>query len=47
MIRLGNRVAARLIYLSADSRPMHSRFLWVIGIPFPIINIIWLATGHL
>ena len=35
-------------YLSNDKREslMRSVLLWAIGIPLPIILILWLVTGH-
>ena len=32
--------------LSFSGEPMRSLLLWLIGIPIPIIIILWLITGH-
>lgn len=39
--------AAHLTLRRLEIDTMRSLLLWVIGIPIPIIIIIWLATGHL
>jgi hypothetical protein len=43
---LGARVLMAEKFRYRRGYPMRSALLWLIGIPIPIIIIIWLATGH-